>query len=49
MAVDNDERGRDTSAYAAKEWRKQGMAVRTAIPDKEGDDFNDVLCREGVR
>jgi hypothetical protein len=50
IAVDNDERGRDTSTFAAKEWRKQGLNVRTAMPNKEGNDFNDVLCREhGLR
>ena len=43
VAVDNDETGRETSAYAVKQWRQRGLFVRTAIPNSAGEDFNDVL------
>jgi hypothetical protein len=46
MAVDNDETGRETSAYAVKQWRQRGLFVRVAMPNREGEDFNDVLRKE---
>jgi hypothetical protein len=43
IAADNDDSGRDASAYTTKIWRAQGLNVRIVLPDREGDDFNDVL------
>jgi hypothetical protein len=48
VAVDNDETGRETSSYAIKSWRSAGLTVRSAMPNKEGEDFNDVLRNGGV-
>jgi Toprim domain len=43
IAADNDETGRGASACAAKQWRERGLRVRMSVPDREGEDFNDVL------
>jgi Toprim domain len=43
IAADNDETGRGAADYTAKIWRGRGLKVRVSMPDKEGDDFNDVL------
>lgn len=47
IAADNDAPGRRAAKAAAARWRAEGRAVRVAIPDKPGADFNDVL-RERV-
>jgi hypothetical protein len=49
VAVDNDETGRETSAHAVKLWRQRGLTVRVAMPDNEGEDFNDVLLTKLLR
>jgi putative DNA primase/helicase len=47
IAADNDAPGRRAAREAAARWRAEGRAVRVAMPDKPGADFNDVL-RERV-
>ena len=47
IAADNDPPGRRAAKNAAARWRAEGRAVRVAMPDKPGADFNDVL-RERV-
>jgi putative DNA primase/helicase len=47
IAADNDETGRGASEHAKRVWRSQGLKVRISMPDKEGEDFNDVWLREG--
>lgn len=43
IAADNDPPGRRAAKAAAARWRAEGRAVRVAMPDKPGADFNDVL------
>jgi putative DNA primase/helicase len=45
VAVDNDVPGRKAAHEAAARLRALGFAVKVAIPDTPGDDFNDVLMR----
>jgi len=50
IAADNDETGRGAAAHAACHWRVGGRRVRVSAPERENDDFNDVLMRrEGIR
>jgi len=49
IAADNDETGRGAAECAAKLWRERGLRVRISVPDKEGQDFNDVLLGKGVK
>jgi Toprim domain len=46
IAADSDETGRGAAECTARLWRSQGLRVRVSVPDKEGEDFNDVLKRE---
>jgi phage/plasmid primase-like uncharacterized protein len=48
IAVDNDGPGRRAARQAAARWRAEGRAVRIAMPDRPGTDFN-VLLRERAR
>jgi hypothetical protein len=43
IAADNDEAGHEVAKRAPKLWRKRGLTVRVVMPDKAGEDFNDVL------
>ncbi len=43
IAADNDPPGRRAAKAAAARWRAEGRAVRVAMPDKPGADFNDLL------
>jgi len=47
IAADNDAPGRRAAKDAAARWRAEGRTVQVAMPDKPGQDFNDVL-RERV-
>jgi hypothetical protein len=47
IAADNDETGRGAAKCAAELWRTKGLIVRVSMPDKEGEDFNDVLRARG--
>lgn len=49
IGADNDDAGRGASKCAAELWRKQGLKVQISMPDKEGEDFNNVLLREGTK
>jgi hypothetical protein len=46
IAADNDETGRGAAEHTAKLLRKRGLKVRISVPDKEGEDFNDVWLRK---
>jgi len=46
IAADNDETGRGAAECTAKMWRNRGLKVRVSVPDKEGEDFNDVWLRQ---
>ena len=43
IAADHDEPGRNAAGEAAARWKAEGRAVRIALPDRAGEDFNDVL------
>jgi phage/plasmid primase-like uncharacterized protein len=43
IAVDNDPPGRKAAYHAWMRWSAEGREVRTATPDGEGLDFNDIL------
>jgi len=43
VAVDNDLPGRRAANKAVSRLRRMGFAVKVALPDAPGDDFNDVL------
>jgi DNA primase len=43
IAVDNDAPGKAAAARAAARFRAEGRRVQFAMPDRPGDDFNDVL------
>jgi phage/plasmid primase-like uncharacterized protein len=43
IAADNDAPGREAARQAARRWKAEGRAVRVAMPDREGADFNDVV------
>ena len=43
IAVDHDVPGQRAARKAADRWRKEGRRVHLAIPDRWGQDFNDVL------
>jgi hypothetical protein len=43
IAADHDAPGRGAAARAAARFRAEGRRVRIALPDRPGDDFNDVL------
>lgn len=43
IAVDNDPPGREAAYQAWMRWSAEGREVRTATPDGEGLDFNDIL------
>ena len=45
IAADNGDTGREAAAYTSKLWCRRGLHVRVSVPDKEGEDFNDVLLR----
>jgi len=45
VAVDNDVPGRRAANEAVARLRQMGFAVKVALPDAVGDDFNDVLIR----
>ena len=45
VAVDNDVPGRRAANEAVVRLRQMGFAVKVALPDAPGDDFNDVLKR----
>jgi hypothetical protein len=48
IAVDNDESGRAAASHSVERLRARGLSVRMMMPEKEGDDFNDVLVRGSV-
>jgi putative DNA primase/helicase len=48
IAADNDAPGRRAARQAAARWRAEGRAVKIAMPDRPGTDFNDLL-RERAR
>ena len=43
IAVDHDGPGLRAARGAAARWRKEGRKVHLALPDKAGQDFNDLL------
>lgn len=43
IAADADAPGREAARQASRRWKAEGRAVRVAMPDREGADFNDVL------
>ncbi len=43
VAADPDEPGRRAARDASARWRAEGRTVRIAMPDKAGEDFNDLL------
>lgn len=43
IAADHDAPGREAAAAAARRWKAEGRAVKVALPQREGADFNDVL------
>ncbi len=43
IAVDHDPAGQRAARRAAIRWRKEGRRVHLAMPDRPGQDFNDVL------
>lgn len=45
IAADNDPTGIPAADAAAQTWRARGLCVRVSVPDKDGEDFNDVLRR----
>ncbi len=49
VAADNDKPGLEAARAAAARWRAEGRAVRIAVPDKAGADFNDVLRERTAR
>jgi putative DNA primase/helicase len=49
IAADNDDTGRGASKHASDVWRSQGLKVRISMPEREGEDFNDLLLREGIK
>ena len=46
IAADHDPPGRRAADLAAERWRAEGRRVRIALPDREGEDFADLLARE---
>jgi phage/plasmid primase-like uncharacterized protein len=42
VATDNDPPGLRAAGVAAHRWRAEGRAVRVALPDEPGADFNDI-------
>ncbi|MGE3404983.1 MAG: toprim domain-containing protein, partial [Vicinamibacterales bacterium] len=47
LLADHDDAGRRAAAAAASRLAGEGRNVRLALPPREGDDFNDLLRREG--
>lgn len=45
IAADHDPPGIEAAEAAARRWRAEGRHVRIALPNREGDDFADVLAR----
>ncbi|UPY37026.1 toprim domain-containing protein [Sediminicoccus sp. KRV36] len=45
IAADHDAPGRAAAQRAAARWKAEGRKVRIALPDKPGEDFNDLLRR----
>jgi putative DNA primase/helicase len=43
ICADNDPPGREAARKAAARWKAGGRAVRVAMPQRDGADFNDVL------
>ena len=43
IAIDNDQPGQDAAAAAERRWLAEGRAVRLAMPNAMGSDFNDLL------
>jgi len=43
LVIDHDEPGQDAAAAAERRWLAEGRAVRLAMPDASGTDFNDLL------
>lgn len=46
IAVDHDRAGQRAASRAATRWRAEGRTVRVAVPDRPGQDFNDVLLEQ---
>lgn len=46
IAVDHDRAGQRAASRAAARWRAEGRTVRVAVPDRPGQDFNDVLLEQ---
>ena len=49
VAADNDEAGHGVAKHAPRLWRTKGRKVRVVMPDKAGEDFNDVLLAKGAK
>ena len=49
VCVDHDTRGIEAGNRAAERWTSEGRTVRIAIPEEQGDDFNDVLLGRASR
>ena len=48
IAADHDAPGLEAAHAGARRWRAEGRRVEVRVPDRVGDDFNDVLAaREG--
>jgi hypothetical protein len=47
LALDNDPGGRQLAAKIAQLFGEHGLETTTHLPDREGDDWNDVLRRRG--
>jgi putative DNA primase/helicase len=48
IAADADSAGRKAADTAADRWRSEGRAVRIALPNADGQDFNDILRAQGA-
>lgn len=49
IAADHDRPGLDAAKAAARRWIAEGRSVRIAKPDREGDDFADLLAERARR
>lgn len=49
IAADNDPPGIEAAEAAALRWKAEGRTVRIMVPEKRGEDFNDVLAARAGR
>lgn len=46
VAADHDKPGIDAAQDAMRRWRREGRECRLIVPDREGEDFADILARQ---